>query len=62
MSLFVARGLTVGEADQDGSGRIRTLKVPLDESLTMVTRGDITHASSCVLILRVGAASAGRAS
>ena len=61
MSLFVARGLSVGEAEQEVSEFVRTLKVSLGDAERMVTRGEITHAASCVLILRAAAASGGRA-
>ncbi|HEX8387263.1 MAG TPA: NUDIX hydrolase [Rubricoccaceae bacterium] len=50
--LFVARGLTFGEPDREGTEDMKGQRVPLDEAVEMVVRGEIVQASSCVLILR----------
>jgi hypothetical protein len=41
-----------GEPDRGGSEVMETLKVSLDEAVRMVMAGEITHAISCVLILK----------
>ena len=50
--LFLARGLKFKEKEQDSGENIRTVRVKLDEAVRMVMRSEITHGSSCVLILR----------
>ncbi|MEX0979162.1 MAG: NUDIX hydrolase [Pirellulales bacterium] len=50
--LFLARGLRFGATSQEGTERIRCLKVPFDEAFQMVLDSRITHAPSCVLILK----------
>ena len=49
--LFVARGLTFGETDREGTEDMKTQKATLAEAAAMVARGEIVQASSCVLIL-----------
>lgn len=53
--LFLARGLTIGEPQQEGSETIRRERLKLEEAVRMVLRDDISHGSSCVLILRADA-------
>jgi 8-oxo-dGTP pyrophosphatase MutT (NUDIX family) len=50
--LFVARRLQFVGMDQDPSELIRPVKVPLDVAVEMVMNSQITHAPSCVLILK----------
>lgn len=50
--LFLATGLTFVEKENEGSERIKTERLPLDEAARMALAGDITHATSCTLILR----------
>jgi ADP-ribose diphosphatase len=50
--LYLARGLSFGAASQEGTELIRCLKVPFDEAVEMVLDGRITHAPSCLLILK----------
>jgi ADP-ribose diphosphatase len=50
--LFLARGLSFGATSQEGTETIRCLKVPFDEAVQMVFDGRITHAASCILILK----------
>jgi hypothetical protein len=52
MYLFVAKQLTFVEAEQEGTETIETLRLPLDEAVQMVMDNKITHAPSCVLILK----------
>jgi 8-oxo-dGTP pyrophosphatase MutT (NUDIX family) len=54
--LFVARGLTVGKPDREGTEEMKTVRVPLAEAVEKVVRGEIVQASSCVLILRAARA------
>ena len=57
-TLFLARGLTFKEKKQEGSERIETVRVSLDEAARMAIAGEIRHATSCVLILRAHARAA----
>jgi ADP-ribose pyrophosphatase len=50
--LFLARGLSPTPADPGDGEEITLVKVPLEAALDMVLAGEITHASSCILILR----------
>ena len=50
--LFLATGLTFVEKENEGSERIKTARVPLDEAARMALAGEITHGTSCTLILR----------
>ncbi len=50
--LYVARGLSKVGSDQEATEDIEPLKVPFDEAVAMVMRSEITHAPSCVVILR----------
>lgn len=50
--LFLARGLTQSEADPEGTELIQLVKIPLVSAVEKVISGEITHAPSCVLILK----------
>lgn len=50
--LFVARGLSFVRAAPEGTERIRRVKIPLTAAVEGVMQGTITHAPSCVLILK----------
>lgn len=50
--LYLAHGLTFGEQEQEGTEQIRCVKLSLNEAYQRVLQGEITHAPSCVLILR----------
>jgi len=50
--IFLARKLKFGKTSQEETERIKTLKVTLDEAVKMVMESKITHAQSCVLILK----------
>jgi ADP-ribose pyrophosphatase len=51
--LFAARCLTIGEPKLEGTELIRSVKLPFQQAAQMVMTGEITHAPSCVLILKV---------
>lgn len=51
--LYLARGLQFVGTSPEGTEQIRHVTVPLDEAVRMVVEGEITHAPSCVLILKV---------
>ncbi|MDX1402931.1 MAG: NUDIX hydrolase [Woeseiaceae bacterium] len=51
--VFVARGLTEGEPDFDELEDLEIRKIPLDEALAMVDRGEITDAISVAALLRI---------
>lgn len=53
--LFVARGLRWTEPRHEGTETIRILKMPLAEATAMVEDGRITHAPTCLLLLKVPA-------
>lgn len=50
--LFIARGLTFVGTDPEGTELIRRVSVHVDEAVDMVMDGRITHAPSCILILK----------
>jgi 8-oxo-dGTP pyrophosphatase MutT (NUDIX family) len=54
--LFLAESLTFTEADQEGTETILSVKLPLAEVVQQVLLSGITHAPSCVLILKAGVA------
>ncbi|SRR5258706_8314050 len=49
--LFVARGLRQGSPRPEPGEEVTAVRMPLDEAVAMVERGEITHAGSVVLIL-----------
>lgn len=51
-TLYIARGLRFGAPSLEGTELIRCVKMPLAEAVEKVLRSEITHAPSCVLILR----------
>lgn len=51
--LFLARSLTLGEPDLEGTELIRCVKRPFSQVTEMAMTGEITHAPSCVLILKI---------
>lgn len=50
--MFLARGLTFGPTTLEGTETLRCRPLQLDDALQHVLDGRITHAPSCVLILR----------
>jgi ADP-ribose pyrophosphatase len=50
--LFLARGLRFGAPRHEGTEQIRRVRLPLAEAVAAVMDGRITHAPSCVLILK----------
>jgi ADP-ribose pyrophosphatase len=50
--LFLARGLTPVPHEREEAEVMELLRVPLAEACRMVTGGEITHGTSCVLILK----------
>lgn len=59
--LFLARDLDFTEPEQDGTERIRTVKISLEEAVRKVMAGEIVHAPSAVIILKAKNLSAGPA-
>jgi 8-oxo-dGTP pyrophosphatase MutT (NUDIX family) len=51
-TLYVASGLTAGAPDPDGTERITTRWVTLDQALAMIDAGEITDAMSQIGLLR----------
>ena len=58
-TLYLARDLTIGETNPEGTELIECVKLPLDEVVQMVMHSEITHTPSCVLILKAAAVLAG---
>ncbi len=50
--LFLARGLSHTAAAPDDGEELSLVKLPFDAALQMVLAGEISHAASCILILR----------
>ncbi len=51
--LYLARKLRFGPPTLDGTELIQCVKLPLAEAVEKVVRSEITHAPSCVAILKV---------
>ena len=51
-TLFLARGLTFTEKDEDSSEIIETVKMPLAEAVARALNGDFIHATTALLVLR----------
>ncbi|HJU56980.1 MAG TPA: NUDIX hydrolase [Pyrinomonadaceae bacterium] len=51
-TLFLARGLTFTEKDEDGGEVLETVKMPFAEAVEKALTGEFVHATTCVLILR----------
>jgi len=49
--LFVATGLSQGEAAPEGTERIETLRIPLSEAVEMAVRGEINDGLSVLALL-----------
>lgn len=50
--LFLARQLTFTSKNQEGTETIETVKVPFNIAVKMAIDSEITHAPSCILILK----------
>jgi ADP-ribose pyrophosphatase len=51
--LFLAQDLTFVETIHEGTERIRSVLVPLDQAIQMLSEGTITHGPTCVLLLKM---------
>jgi 8-oxo-dGTP pyrophosphatase MutT (NUDIX family) len=51
-TLFLARKLTFGKTDRDESEEMETVRISFKEAVEKVLNGEITHAPSCILLLR----------
>ena len=59
--LFLARGLEVVEREpEEAEAHMEVMRVPMEQAVRMVLHGEITHATSCVLILKAAAVREGR--
>lgn len=52
--LFLARELKFGKPSPEGTEDLKPFKVKFEEAVRMVMDGEITQATSCVLILKAG--------
>ena len=50
--LFLARGLSQTDTDPDDGEELSLVRLPFDTTLQMVLAGEISHAASCILLLR----------
>jgi ADP-ribose pyrophosphatase len=50
--LFLAQGLKFGREDQEGTEQIHRVAMPFEDAVNSVMNGRITHAPSCVVILK----------
>jgi ADP-ribose pyrophosphatase len=53
VDLFLAEELTQGKSDLEGTELIEHVTIELSEAVAMVTRGEITHAPTCVALLTI---------
>ena len=51
-TIYLARKLNFTSKHQDGTETLKIVRVKFDEAVNMVMSGKITHAQSCVLILK----------
>lgn len=52
--MFIARQLSEGIRKPDEGEQVEPFKVSIEEAISLVINGTITHAASCVAILRCG--------
>ena len=52
---FIAKGLTFGDQETEGTEDIESVKMKLAEALEMVLKGEITDGDTCILILKAAA-------
>ncbi len=50
--LFLAEQLSNGDANPEGTEQIEPVRVPFSQAIAWVLEGQITHAPSCLVILR----------
>lgn len=50
--LFLAKNLNFVESDREGTETMEMCKLPLEQAFTMVMECTITHAPSCILLLK----------
>jgi ADP-ribose pyrophosphatase len=53
-ALFVAHGLSFGIANPETTEQITHVRMPLDDAIAAVIDGTITHAPTCIILLRLG--------
>jgi 8-oxo-dGTP pyrophosphatase MutT (NUDIX family) len=51
-TLFIAKKLSFGKTDRDDSEEMEMVKISFREAVEKVLNGEITHAPSCVLLLK----------
>lgn len=52
-ALYVARGLTFGTASPEATEQIECIKMPLSDAVKATFDGMITHAPTCIILLRL---------
>lgn len=53
-ALFVATGLTFGISSPETTEQITHIQMSIDEAIAAVIDGRITHAPTCIILLRLG--------
>jgi len=51
--VYVARGISIGEAEPEGSEELVVRKLPFEELYQMVLKGEITDSLSCCSVLKL---------
>ncbi len=51
--VYVARGITIGQAEPEGSEELAIRKLPFEELYQMVLKGEITDSLSCCSVLKL---------
>lgn len=49
--VFLATGITVGESEPEGTEQLRVLRLPVDEVLALIDRGEITDSFAVLALL-----------
>lgn len=50
--LYIARGLSSVPKNPEGTELIKTVVMPLEDAIEKISRGEISHAPTCVVLLR----------
>ena len=51
-TLYIARKLTFGKTDRDDAEEMKSVKIKFRDAIEKVSKGEINHAPSCILLLR----------
>jgi len=51
-TLYIARKLTFGKTNRDDAEEMKSVKIKFRDAIEKVSKGEINHAPSCILLLR----------